>query len=332
MLLRPRETDGMSDVVHLVQYLAWPLVVLVIATLFRDPLTTLADNIGRRAKSVSVFNRVKFEFSQLSRAPLQPPSLEALGGHSVGVSSPLYIGQAVEQASTSDYLVVDIGSDEAQRWLTSRLYLLAALLAWNRAIRCLVFVSGVPGEGRFLGLATPFDVRRSIGAWSPIFEKTFANALGQLAAIRGELALRGSWSSDTINLLCSQFLFPAISRMDEPPPEERAHWIELRGQNGLSFERAEWMHRGLLIDILGNRLSRPTVVAQPGQKPTDIVTAVIRQTGLFVAKTDRNGVFLDLIDRQALINDIAVQSTMNSDDEEATPRRSRRARQAPGVG
>jgi hypothetical protein len=73
----------------------------------------------------------------------------------------------VTRSGAAEYVLVALradGADEDKEWLTSRLFLTAAIFERNRVVRCVAFT----GErNSFVGAATPRDVRAALGAKYP---------------------------------------------------------------------------------------------------------------------------------------------------------------------
>ena len=84
----------------------------------------------------------------------------------------------VAQSAAADYVLVPLGADRDQAWITSRLFLLSALIDRNRLVRCIVFT----GERKtFIGAVSPRDVRGEIGALFPEYERALLAAYGEIA-------------------------------------------------------------------------------------------------------------------------------------------------------
>ena len=184
--------------------------------------------------------------------------------------------------------MINIGSGDEKRWLTSRLYILAATLERIRGLRCLVFVSGSGRNAKFVGLATPRDVRWSLGVWSPWFEKAFATAYGALTTLDpgSSDGFRGGLTDGLIYPFIGGFLAPGGEVSRFPGPNEAIpppHWEKLEKEGyGATFEHAEWINAGLLADILGGRLSRASVSVKSGPASAETAKAVMERVGGFV--------------------------------------------------
>ena len=141
----------------LIGHFAWPITILVLFWIFRDPISSLIQMFSTRITAISAF-RVKIQLGQLSSANTLSVTLERLSKvASVDRSQVMTIASEFIKSARADYVTIDIG-ENSDEWLTSRLFLLSALLerSWN--VRCIVFLQG----GRFVGAATPRDVRSAL--------------------------------------------------------------------------------------------------------------------------------------------------------------------------
>jgi len=327
--------EHLKDWVDLITHLAWPAVVIAVAISFRDPILRLLDNLAQRPFKLSAF-KVQIELGQLSKAEMPQTKVEALAGQFISASLPLEIASSIRKATGADYLVIDIGSEDEKRWLTSRLYILAATLERIRGLRCLVFVSGSARNAKFVGSATPRDVRWSLGIWSPWFEKAFATAYGALAAPPGEAdTFRGGLTDSLIDPLLTGFLtLPGgVSRLPGPNEATPLQWEKLEKQGyGTSFEHAEWINAGRLGDMLGGRLSHASVSVKTGSSSAETAKAVMEGAGTFVALVDDQGVFKDLVDRYRILDQVAIQAATQITEDEPRTRRSTRTSRNSEIG
>lgn len=157
-----------SEVIEVLKVLVWPVTLLVSLLLFRRPIGRFLTGISGRVAKISVL-----EFAlELSPAPTMRPVWE-IRSSDVRRLTPSYLfdspsGPYFEQLShaTGDYAVIDLG--DGDQWISSRLYIFAALLGRITRVRQLVFVAtqeGVPG--RFLGMASPDAIRWALAESYP---------------------------------------------------------------------------------------------------------------------------------------------------------------------
>jgi len=154
----------LSDVAKLISAVVWPVVVLALIFLLRDPLRVLAKRISTSAWSVSLGTRgVSVEFAAAVNK-VQSESSTVLGdlrspAPQLADSAAHTLFDQLASESLAPYLLVDLG--EGHEWLTSRLSLFAVLLAGMRRTRWLIFVETIAGvRGRFVGVARVQAVHR----------------------------------------------------------------------------------------------------------------------------------------------------------------------------
>lgn len=295
--------------VALVGHLAWPITLVLAAAVFYRPLSNLVETLGQRITKFSAF-KVQVELGRLSQARSLSATVESLRKVVVTESGLAQIVAGVIKSSSADYILVDIGKDDAEEWLSSRLFLLSAILERSRAARCLVFLSATQ---RFLGAATPRDVRSALGAHYLEYETAFASAYGNLANTRPSVIFRGGLSESLVNEVTNGFLLnPLIFRSFQPNPD--MGWIKLEHAPPAptSWEFADWMTAAGLRDIIGERLMTGSVVAGGGPTTPEATKAVVDATGAFVALINKDGAFIDLCDRNAVLESVARQALERS--------------------
>ena len=84
----------------------------------------------------------------------------------------------IQDPSPAGYAVVDLGA--GRQWLTSRLFIFAELLGRMRGLRSFVFLRTDDSPRRFIGTASPPEVRWTLAADYPWLEAAFAKAYAQL--------------------------------------------------------------------------------------------------------------------------------------------------------
>lgn len=302
------------EAVALIEAMAWPATVLVALALLHAPLAELLRTLGSRVTRLSAF-KVEVELATL--APAQPrleTSVEGLRQAFIGESGLAPIAAGVIRSGSADYVRVDVGGDGDEEWLTSRLFLLAAILERSRVVRALVFTGR---DSAWIGAAAPRDVRAALGLRWPEYERALFRAQGRVAEGPADAFRGGVLSDEAINHLASEFLQPqppAPGMMGPggltdfahglPPPPPPAGWVLLlrHGQGPDTYELADWVTAGGLRGMLGERLMTGAVRRGEGEETT---RAVLRQSGAFVAITDANGAFRDLGDRLAVAEAVA---------------------------
>jgi hypothetical protein len=329
-------SSAVANWIYLAHYLAWPAVVLIAVTLYRNSINLLFETLAKRSVKFSV-SKFQFELGQLSRSPIEAAQLKPLGGRAVNSSLSVEIAKSIRGVAEKDYLVVDIGS--GKDWLTSRLFILAAILERIGGLRCFVFVSNADSNRGFVGAATPRNVRWSLGVWYPWLERAFAIAYGELAKQKPQVELfqRGLVDS-LIDPLIAGFLKPItdskqLVTADPTQPEivvdllyvknaePKDNWVHLcfRDENWVIYttlEHASWIDAALLKDVLSGRLDQAVVGRAPLPKTAP---TIIGSSGTFVALVNEQMLFEELFDRSKLLDQISGQVAAKMTEEMLPP-------------
>jgi len=175
--------------VDLINALAWPVAAIATALIFRRPLGRFVESLGGRITKLSLF-QMEVELVSAAR-PTAGPSLEniqrTLSPALLNDSSRMLF-QQVQDTTPADYAVIDLG--RGREWLTSRLFIGAAMLQRMRGVECLVFVEQAGRvERRFVALAPIARVRWALAQRYPWLEAALARsyAEGQPRAGAGRL-------------------------------------------------------------------------------------------------------------------------------------------------
>lgn len=316
------------DVLQFASAIAWPAAILFVAHMFREPLSDLIETVGERAQAIQAF-KVKIDLGQLSKSFAPEVVVNYLASAPVSPSGIGSIAKSIRDAAQADYLIIDIGSAENRKYLTSRLYVLAATIERIRPTRCFVFVGGRENEGNFfVGAASPRDIRHTLGTRFPWYEKALIAAFGRLlqSPEQPNESFRGGLSDELIDRLLNGFITNAdIVLMPAAGSTPLPGWVELTGNGLVSREHAEWITTALLSDLLIGRWSTGAVATE-GLSPTETTKAVIGHRGAFVAAVDRQGRFKELIDRARILEEVGIEAAELIEDVPRRPRSRRRSR------
>jgi hypothetical protein len=293
--------------VELVRALAWPLTVLWLVVWLHQPISDLLRTIGQRTSKFKIF-QLEFELGKLAPASASlSATVEALQQAVVQASGSKLIIAGVTRSATADYVLVALGADADHAWLTSRLFLLSALLDRNRVVRCIVFTGQ---RGTFVGAAAPRDVRGVLGARFPEYERGLFAAYGIAATLHPSEFRNGDLSEAALISIAHSFLEgPDISSW--APPASLTGWVYMdRSSNPTSgpstWEFAEYVTAGGLQAMLRDRLAQGSVVAATGALENENATrAIINQAGTFVALVSTSGEFTELCDRAIIADKVA---------------------------
>lgn len=295
-----------KDMIELIGHLAWPLTAVFACIKFYEPLSKLIDTLGRRMNKFSIF-KVDVELGPLTKAVSLGATVDRLRSTAVTESGLAPIVAGVIKSGSADYLVVNIG-DEGADWLTSRLFLLAAILERSRTVRCLVFLDE---SLHFIGAATARDIRRAIGVRYMAYEIALAAAYGKLPP--NPDTFKSGLNDTLINRLSSGFLeHPSITFMNPNAPQ--IGWTLLPHSAPPVWEFADWITAASLDDLLGRHLLTDSIVADAGRINPQTTRALARLNGPFVALVAGDGVFKELCDRHAVLESLAREAVEQSTD------------------
>jgi len=305
-----------SVAVEVAKALAWPLVAFVAALVFREPLTRFVEALGARTTKLSVF-KVELELAA-GAAPAKLPLLEdiqhAPSSAEISDSSRMMLEQA-QSTEPADFAVINLG--DGDEWLTSRLYIAAAMLERMRGVKVFVFVERAAGSNRrFVALESVSTVRWVLARRFPWLEVAFARAYAASqgidprhlpASTRFVTSDTGALESYPARQLVAAFIdslqlptgSSALGSPGAPSPVEE--WFTLSGGRD---ERAALVTRRLLEELLP-----PGAFALWADEGVDLprsrrTQAVLRRRGSFVALLDCDRRFSRLVHRSALLENV----------------------------
>lgn len=327
-------------VVEAIKALAWPLVVGVALWLFRRQLAEIILEVMRRTRKISVFE-VSLELSALPE--LRPTTWTVMrGGPQEDVrqltSADVFdhftqgLFQELLAPGGADYAIVDLGC--GQEWLTSRLFVFAVVLGEARGLRAFVFLETTPGTRRkFVGFASPANVRRMLALRYPWLEESLARALNDVygrppsdekdqSAVSKDLSafsnkpypLNGD--EKAVSDLVRKFV-DHLQRTTDPPATERDTYLQVPKRPGdagtpADWERAQWISAQQLERDLSGRIDDEWVEESPDTPRIAVAESVVRRRTAFVALVDKNGRFRGLVDRLALLEQMATREAIGS--------------------
>jgi hypothetical protein len=305
-------------VVEVIKALAWPSVAALALYLLRRPLVELVAQVARRASKVSVF-QVSVELATLPE--LQPSWSEGdldarrLSSSQIFDSPSQTLFQELLKPAQADYAIVDLRSGES--WLTSRLFIFSLILGEVTGLRAFVFLESTANTRRkYLGVATPTNVRRALGRQYPWFEEAFARVLSseygtvQQAERQGVSTFSNITSPFTladqrrVSTFVQKFV-QTLQRETNPPENERHSYLEI-GTTPNKWERAHWLDGERLERDLVGVLEYAWVDESLDSPRSRVSESVIRRNASFVALVDSDRRFVGLVDRYALLTQMSI--------------------------
>jgi len=306
--------------VDLLKAWAWPLCALFAVFLLRKPLATLVAQIARRARKLSVYE-ISIELATVpelsSTWRAGSADVRQLTPATVFDSYSQSLFQELLQPGVADYAVVDLG--KGRKWLTSRLFIFALVLGRVRGLRAFVFVeTSRVTRKRFVGIATPSDVHRALGAQYPWLEEAQQRAaVSQYNAPAADAPGKSRFSNQApilgpdpsrVSGFVNSFV-ANIQRTSTPPPDESSSHLEI-GTSPQTWERTNWIDGERLERDLSGCLSYTYCEEALDQPAALLVNAIIRRNGDFVAVVDSDRRFLRLVDRRAVLENLAPERSL----------------------
>jgi hypothetical protein len=228
----------------------------------------------------------------------------------------------------ADYAIIDLGA--GREWLTSRLFIFALVLGEVRGLRAFVFLETTPSTRRkFLGVATPENVRRMLGLRYPWFEEALARALNGTYGVdlQNPIAGQSAFSSQpsplngagSVPFLVRQFI-DKLHRTTAPPEDERESYLAVATTPAGSappsdWERARWISADELERDLSSALEYEWVEESADTPRAAVLEAVVRRPVAFVALVDGDRRFRGLVDRFTLLGQMAAKEGLGKRSE-----------------
>jgi hypothetical protein len=317
---------NLAQIADLVQALAWPVIVLLIAFAFRRQLTASLGFLGGRVSKISVAG-VGFEFAgvqgistgaELFSAIRDPVQAGAFSAHAVAAISQTSgmgtLKDLIRSGERTDYAIIDLG--EGERWLTSRLYIFAAMLRWALAVNEFAFVETAGGiRRRFVGKAPTSSICLILGdrfQWLPqaFSWATGATPLGTYSVFPGQTGPRQlpgepgqSQAIQLIETYLTQLQLPA------PPVGDEREWVALGPATAVStYEHARWLTPSFVESLLGQELDSESITVTLKTSGNDLAKQAIAAHGQYVACVDEDRRLKNLLDRYKVAEAVARQS------------------------
>jgi hypothetical protein len=276
----------------------WPMVVLLSLVLFQEPLGAFLRALGARASKIGVLN-VSIELASLPEARAwSGPILDDLKSQYpiAATDSAAGLFAALADTTRADYVTVNL--EDGRAWLTSRLFILATLIPRVRPIKRIVFLCD-PAE-EFLGEARPSDVAAVLSLKYSWLENEYLEAQ-RLAGLEPKPV----GPPELTNTKAGEVLREYLNRVQQRPAPAVPPSNEWELFPGEYAERAKWLTKELLLEILGTKLNRYSVKRDPTVNSSTSVQAVLLTDADFVAIVDTLGSFRHLIDRYQALDQAA---------------------------
>jgi hypothetical protein len=290
-------------IIEVIRILAWPILVVIGFILFRGPISAFFTALGSRASKIGVFS-VSVELAALPEAqPWSGPAIDDLKAEyptAAGDSSGSLF-RAVAETAHADYITVDL--EEGRAWLTSRLFILAAVIPRVRTIKRIVFLGGVARA--YVGSAPPTVIAAVLAKRFPWLEEAYLRAhtyIGDKAGTPTEKEIKLQPNYTIIGCLhpnlASMILSTYLSNIRGNGTGE--DWVKLPSY----IEHAEWLTSETLSRYLGADLETYSITRDPATDAVVLGKTLLRHQAAYVAILDPVGRFVHLIDRHQAMDQI----------------------------
>lgn len=300
--------------------MAWPGLFALALFMFRKQIADVLTQLARRLRPPTAQD-MTVELPQLPELA----SSWSVGSADVRKATPPQVFNGISHglfqqlldSGRADYAVVDLG--KGQEWLTSRLFMFALVLGMVRDLRALVFLESTNGtRRRFLGVATPLDVQKSLAARYPWLEEAWlkasaaryaeepseANGLGDTS---NQQPLFSGAGHETVASFVQRFV-QLVQRTTNPPVREEDTYLKV-GTEPETWEKAQWVDGERLERDLAGCLEYAWCQNSPNKTRKAIANAVMRRSSPLVALVDSDRRFLGLVDRYALLDEMKQRKT-----------------------
>lgn len=306
------EVSQLKEPVSLISSLAsfaWPLVTLIILYLYRIPLGQFFTKISDRATEIGIGSWASIKLPEVREAPTNPISvIRELDTDRWQESSSQWFHEFSSSSAYSEYALLDLGN--GQQWITSRLYIFAVMLQRMKGLKCIVFAVSQPdGTRRFVGCATPDNVRWALAATQPWLETKYAEAN---SAVMTNFAISAPYLPAPTRIDGSFFPRAAedivrtfIQSLKNAPPDAAnyADWVLIPNKG---YEHATWLNAMELQALMGAYLWRDTVEGRTDDSAEQRkleMKRVVSRSAPYVAIL-KNGAYKSLCNRIALLTEI----------------------------
>jgi hypothetical protein len=309
-------TELGRDAVLFLAAIAWPALVVVAILLLRDPLSSFLVGLGQgRGLKVSAFGialEIPPDAIEQPRSPVAAfDELVQLSPDPGQSLSPSYAKSLIEEMRGVEpyhHAYLDLKGGGA--WLTSRLFLVAALFPRMRGLEEIVFVQTNNGVARsYVAHAPAHAIRWRLAEKFPWFEQALALQYSVLGPILIIQSPEGRLDSDQAGSLLNSFLKDQRIQLPKTAPKANpSEWVDLQPRNPsdpvTTEEHAQWLNGATLSEIFEGLLDYECVRDATVLSDAEKASRVVRLSGPFVALVDTAGRFTGMVDRQKFLDDL----------------------------
>lgn len=313
------------DLASTLSAVIWPAVFLIVLFAFRERILALVESVTSRV------GKVEFAGFSLELARARPFLPDWAGSASaldlrhrasavqVNDSTVSSFVTQLNDDATGDYAEINLGG--GREWLTSRLFIMAIVLARMQGIGCFVFVETAGSvRKRFVGWADPARVRWALAKAYPWLEAAYADAYAAVTGPSNAIVVSGTGRlgrpyaprdpAASIDLL-REFL----SRIQQPtPPPEPDGWHDL-ASSPPAWEHARWIDAEHLERLLRDDLGTEAIHSSElrSRDASGQMRAFLSVPAKFVAVLGADHRFEYLVRRDVLLEQAVARMAAGAD-------------------
>ncbi|MCP3955400.1 MAG: hypothetical protein GY697_24745 [Desulfobacterales bacterium] len=320
------------DIAATVSAIIWPVVLIIVLYLLRERIPELLKELVGRVTKLDIagvtleFAKAKVFTPEFSSAAAGIDLRQHATAMQVNDSTAGTFFNQLRDPTDVDYAIVNL--EAGDKWLTSRLYIMAVVFARMKNLKAFVFVDQSGTIKRYLGWVEPNRVRWALAKKYPWLEGAYAAAYADVVARTNATAavisstgrLGYQYNSDdpgpSIEII-KNFLQrsqwpqpPGVAPLTHPPVSEpmqnnATEWV-LIDENSQTQEHTTWLTSTLLDEILGDELDFAHIGlnALQGKTRNEQIRLALVQDSNYVAVTHEELRFEYLIDRSALMEKV----------------------------
>jgi hypothetical protein len=302
-------TSTFSEIINLLDSIIWPVIILVILSIYKKKIPELIRSIGGKVKKISIANLFELELALVNAAVMNWPS-----GHTPDLRQPTKASeftsyapsliQELNNETTGEYAIIDLGIGKS--WLASRLFIIVTLLKQTKGLEYYVFLETTGGvQNKFIGITNSDTIRWAFAMHYPWFEESYIKAYLEREINDPSSPKPGIITVEQAGIMVTKFL-EEIQNQLEPPLVYDNEWLPV-GSEGY-YEHSKWITSNLLFEVFSDDLKTDCITNASEQKQEEKLNVLLNLKGKYVAVIDNRGEFKSLIDREVAVTDFAKKA------------------------
>jgi hypothetical protein len=306
-----------NDIAGIIQIIAWPLLLLILAVVFRKQLSGVFSYAASHLKSISIAG-VSIELTERIAQPMIQAGGAAVDVRHAGTENNVndstlrsFYAQ-IEATGALELAIVDLG--QGHEWLTSRLYILSVILMRMRGLKAIVFVDNANnGRGRFIGICPSEVLRWRLANEFPKYEEALASGEIRAAAQAPAQAFidgdDGHFAERNRAAELLRGFLAGVQSSPVAPVQQPELWqsLEVQPPSPPVFEYAKWIDTPLIEKLLEGAIDNVAVPLPQYQFASRDarLRIIFDHKGNWVPLVRADGRFHGWIDRRIVVETLA---------------------------